>query len=159
NRDGAHDDGHGQSRSDLEGVVRDGEGQPQQPSWRLALGGWLGVVLVRRGESHEDDVDQLQTELSRLSHSRPVNGLGLCVRVSTTQVGNGRELVTGHGRLPSQVRKVARGRWMVGGFFTSWRARRLAPPPKAGRQISPVLKGVSWHTRGRRTRRPCRNRV
>src|SRR5262249_61683313 len=73
-RDGTHDDGDGQPRSDPEGLVRNGEGPPEQPPRQLAVGGWLGVVVVRCGESHENNLDQLQEGLSLLPRSSPANG-------------------------------------------------------------------------------------
>ena len=50
-------------------------------------GGWLGVVVVRCGKSHEHDIDQLQNRLSLLPCARPGDGLGLYVRLSNAQVG------------------------------------------------------------------------
>jgi hypothetical protein len=55
--DGSDDDGDRQSRSDAEGLVRDGEGQQQPSPGELAVGGWVGVVVVRCGKSPENDLD------------------------------------------------------------------------------------------------------
>src|SRR5215472_19202454 len=66
------------------------KGQQERPPRQLAVGGGLGVVVVRCGESHENDFDRLQKGLSPLSRSRPGNGLDLYGRVSSAQVGEGR---------------------------------------------------------------------
>jgi hypothetical protein len=76
------------SHAGLEGLVRHGEGQQRQSPWQLAVGGWLGVVVVRCGKSHDDNLDPLQNKLSFLPRARQSNGLGLYVRVSNPQVGD-----------------------------------------------------------------------
>ena len=84
-------------------MARDRGGRPpptQQSPWQFTAGGRVGLVVVRRGKSDENDIDRLQKGLSPLSRTRTSHGLGLYVRVSGAQVGD-------RHRNPSEVREVA----------------------------------------------------
>src|SRR5262245_33591553 len=62
----------------------------QQSPWQFTVGGRVGLVVVRRGKSDENNVNRLQKRLSPLPRTRPGHRLGLYVRVSSAQVGEGR---------------------------------------------------------------------
>ncbi len=82
------DDGHGQPCGYARWLVRHGQGQQEQPSWEQALGQRMGLVMVRRQGSAEDDIDRLQDGLPALSYSRAGDGLDLHPRVpNSAQVG------------------------------------------------------------------------
>ncbi len=66
------------------GLVHHGQGQQEQPSAKQAMGQRMGLVVVRRRQSHEDNVDRLHVGLPALPHSRTGDGLDLHPRVSSS---------------------------------------------------------------------------
>ena len=66
------------SRADqLQGLVCHGEGQKKRPSGQQALGRWLGLVMVRRRQAAQNNLNGLQERLPAVSRSRAIHGLDL----------------------------------------------------------------------------------
>ena len=82
-RHSRHDHGHGESYVTLprEGLVRDGEGRQEHPAGKQAVGRWLGTVVVRRRQTVENDIDELQDGLPGMPRAGTVHELDLRSRV------------------------------------------------------------------------------